>query len=258
MPPKARPLSEELADALLDTKVVEALAKALSPFITLSIDEALGKRLEGLMSTVKDMKGDIARLTKQHDDVSRENAVLKKTIGEHERRMDDLESYSRSDNLIIRGLPEATAAERATDAALLDSNPSPMDSHLSVETTVIGFLQDSLGIEVSSRDISIAHRLKAGPRDSTRPVIVRFTNRKIRNLVFNSKKRLKDNGQRVFISEHLTKASSDLFFEARKLLREKKLFATWTQSGQVYVKFSSDPNTRAAVVKCRADLNLRP
>jgi hypothetical protein len=42
-----------------------------------------------------------------------------------------------------------------------------MDIHPYVETTVIGFLKDSFGIEVWSLDISIEHRLKKGPRDST-------------------------------------------------------------------------------------------
>jgi hypothetical protein len=65
MPPKPKPTTDELVEALLDTKVVEALAKALSPFITLSIDEVLGKRLEGMATTIRDMKGEISCLSKQ-------------------------------------------------------------------------------------------------------------------------------------------------------------------------------------------------
>jgi hypothetical protein len=256
MPPKPKPTADDLVEALLDTKVVEALAKALSPFITLSIDEALGKRLEGLTSSLRDMKGEVNRVNKHCDEVAKENAALKKVVEEQDRRLEELECYSRSDNLIIRGLPEQSTAERATGTALAD-NPSMFDSHQSVEKTVLTFLKDSLDLDVSSQDISIAHRLKAGSKDSTRPVIVRFTSRKVRNLVYNSKKRLKDCGRPIFISEQLTKNASDLFFDARKALREKKLFATWTQNGQVFAKFSSDPSTRATIIKCRADLNPR-
>ena len=182
---------------------------------------------------------------------------LRKTVGEQNIRVDELERYSRTDNIIIRGLPEQSSAERASAIAVGD-NLSTMESNLSVEKTVVSFLKESLNIDVTSHDISIAHRLKKGPKDSTRPVIVRFTNRKTRNLVFNSKKLLKDSGCLVFISEQLTKSASDLFFDARKALQEKKLFATWTQNGQVFAKFTSDPNVRAVIIKCRADLNPRP
>ena len=52
--------------------------------------------------------------------------------------------------------------------------------------------------------------------------------------------RNKKSGTNVYISEHLTKSASDLFFEARKLLRDKKLYVAWTHHGQVLIKFSSD------------------
>jgi hypothetical protein len=111
---------------------------------------------------------------------------------------------------------------------------------------------------VEKLDISTAHRLKAGPKDKTRPIIVRFSNRDVRNKVYSAKKLLKGSTSGVFISEHLTKPDSELFFEARKLLREKKIFAAWIQNGLVHVRFSPDPGTRATIIRCRADLTLRP
>lgn len=259
MPPKPKStISDDLVEALLDTKVVEALAKALSPFIALSVDEAIGKRLEGLVTSVRELKGEVTRLHKQCDETAKVNEGLQKKLLEQERRIDDLECYSRSDNLVIRGLPEQSSAERASGGAALDSRPSELESHTAVECTVVKFIKDSLGLEVSPQDISIAHRIKAGPKDSTRPVIVRFTTRKIRNSVYRAKSQLKNSTTRIYISEHLTKGTSDLFFEARKLVREKKLFAAWTQNGLVHVKFSSDSSARAAVVRCRSDMNPRP
>jgi hypothetical protein len=256
MPPKQKSTAEDLIEALLDPRVVDAISKALSPSIALSIDEVLGKRLEGLVTSVRDLKGEVTRLNKQCDEVHKENTTLKQQIIIQDRRLDDLETYSRSDNLIIRGLPEQSAAERATGGAALDDHAT-LDNHTSVESTVIAFVKDSLGIDLLPRDVSIAHRIKAGPKDLARPIVVRFTSRKVRNLVYSSKKKLKDCGHRVFISEHLTKAASDLFFEARKLVRDKRLSAAWTQNGQIFVKASSDPNIRAVIAKSRSDLNIR-
>jgi len=104
---------------------------------------------------------------------------------------------------------------------------------------------DSLGIDLQHGDISIAHRMRACPKAKCRPVIVCFTSRHTRNLIYASKKNLKvsdRSSEKIFISEHLTKEASDLFFEARTQLKAKKIFATWTQNRQVLVRFTSDPN----------------
>src|ERR1043165_7122346 len=152
MPPKPKPTTDELVEALLDTKVVEALAKALSPVITLAIGEVLGKRLEGMATTIHDMKGEISCLTKQCEELTKDNVSLRKTVGEQNIRVDELERYSRTDNIIIRGLPEQSSAERASAIAVGD-NLSTMESNLSVEKTVVSFLKESLNIDVTPHDI---------------------------------------------------------------------------------------------------------
>ena len=103
-------------EALLDPKVAEPLAKVLAPFITLSIDEAMGKRIDQLTTMLKEVKTDNRRLSQRIDEMATENTQLKSTITEQSLRLDELENYSRSDNIIIRGLPEQSAAERATTA----------------------------------------------------------------------------------------------------------------------------------------------
>jgi len=50
-----------------------------------------------------------------------------------------------------------------------------------------------LGIDVMPSDISAAHWLKASPKDKYQPMIVRFTNRRIHNLMFSAKNQLKTN-----------------------------------------------------------------
>lgn len=248
MPPKPRPMTEEIAEALLDPKVAESLAKALSPFIALTIDEAVGRRMDQLAAAIKDVKADNVRLGRRLEEAAAETTRLQRTVMEQSERLEDLESYSRSDNLIIRGLPENSAAERATAAATIDDRI--IESHGTVETTVVAFLNDKLGVEATVQDISIAHRLKAGPRDKVRPVIVRFVNRKLRNQVLGVKKQLKNST--FFVSEHLTKAASQLFFEARKLVRDKKLNSAWTRNGQVVVKLGT--TDRGKVVRNVNDL----
>jgi hypothetical protein len=269
MPPKGKPatkdpepilsgLAADLIEALQDSRVIDALGKSLAPLIALSVEESLKKHLESLSIAVRELKADNVRLAKQCESTVKENERLQKVVDVHSRRLDDIESYSRSDNLIIRGLPERSAAERASDAPPLSGDrPNLRESHESVEATALEFFNSTLGVKVSPQDISIAHRIKAGPKEKIRPIIVRFNNRKTRIAVLRAKKTLKDATDKIYISEHLTKTASDLFFTARKLLREKKVFGTWTQNGQVFVRFSPDPSTRASLVACEADLTLK-
>jgi hypothetical protein len=249
MPPKLK--IEDITEALLDSKVLEAVANALNPLLSVAIESALEKRLDVFNSTLRQIKADMGRL-------STENAELKKQVSASNQRIDELERYSRSENLIIRGLPELSAAERASASPSSQDSSSLRVSHQSVETSVTTFLKDVLHLEVEASDISTAHRLKAGPKDTTRPIIVRFTSRRVRNTVYGAKKLLKGASSKVFISEHLTKLDSDLYYEARRLLRDKKIFAAWTQNGLVHVRFSPDPTSKATIVRCRADLALRP
>jgi predicted ribosome quality control (RQC) complex YloA/Tae2 family protein len=248
MGPKQQPAQPEastsaILDAILDPKACEAIAKALSPFITKLFDEYLTSKLEDM--------NDRMRM------IENENEQLKVTVREQAQRIEDIEVYTRCDQLIVRGLAENSYAERASASAATDTATHVSDSVQAVENTFINFCKDRLNVSVSAQDISIIHRLKAGANDPVRPIIVRFTNKKIRNNIYSAKKRLKGSTDRIFITEHLTKHASNLFYLARQLLKEKKIFGCWTTNGQIYVKFSPDPTTRPSLVRTKEDLHQR-
>ena len=137
MPPKLKP--DDFVEALLDSKVIDALAKALAPLISVTIEESLKTKLKVFETSLRDLKSDNTRLINRCDTVEKENVNIKKLVEAQARRIDDLETYSRADNLIIRGavygtfshrlLPEQSMAERATGATNLDGN-SLLDGHL--------------------------------------------------------------------------------------------------------------------------------
>jgi len=101
---------------------------------------------------------------------------------------------------------------------------------------------------VDPRDISIAHHLKAGTNDSFSLPSVRFTNRRIKNHVYAARKTLKTlKGTRgskdaVFISEHLTKSASDLFYEVRQLLKQRKIVRSSLQVTSQWSSSASPAN----------------
>jgi len=72
-----------------------------------------------------------------------------------------------------------TFAERASGSPNTDSELPLARSHRAVEDSLINFCRTSLDIDISPSDISVAHRVKSSSKDTTRPIIVRFTNRRV-------------------------------------------------------------------------------
>jgi hypothetical protein len=248
--------AEDFAELLKDPLVASALAKSLQPLLSLAMEESIGKRLDALKSQLCEVQTDNTRISKKCETLQAENVELRKMFDAHDGRIEASERYSRRDNIIITGLPEDSFAERATRPAS-GNLAAPSESHASVESTVLEFIQSTLGVDIAARDIAIAHRLRAGKNDQTRPIIVRFNNFRSRNLVIGARKKLKDDSHtkgKVFISEHLTKLAAELFFDARRMVREKKVFGAWTHNGEIFVKIDNNATTKGTLISCKADL----
>ena len=76
-------------------------------------------------------------------------------------------------------------------------------------------MSKDLNITVTPDDIISAFRMKAGPRDKIRPVMVKFKTSQIRDSVMGAKKNLRLNNKPIYFSDHLTRAAGELFFSAR-------------------------------------------
>ena len=133
-----------------------------------------------------------------------------KKIAVLESRVDDLEQYTRIDDIIISGLgvrhtsyARAAAHENAreTPDAAYQEDPE------NVEDQVVGFFV-SRGITVDKREISACHLLKAKNFTDKPPIIVRFVNRKSKVNILKNGRMLK--GTNVYVNEHLSKKNADI------------------------------------------------
>jgi len=184
-------------------------------------------------------------------DLKSENLKLSK-------RIDELETHKRCENIIIRGLPKTSYAERASGcpsgAAMTTDNASFAETSLAVEKAVITLCRDRLGITVappgyyssSNGDLSstsLSERNEGHYTSNISPF------HKSLDSVYFAKKALRNDSSRakIFISVHLTKDVGDIFFEARKLVREKKL----SSRGVIFVKRSSQSDERPSVKEQR-------
>ena len=227
MPGSAALSVDQLVAALVDVRVIEALKQVITPCVQSAVSTVISQfneRLDSVEVKCSDQELLISNL-------EFENSGLRK-------RVNDLESYSRIENLVFYGLPEQYA-EAAGPSSSAD-NPQIAETSESSEQTVVKFCQDMLQLDITLSDVSIAHRLpRLDKKQGPRPLLVRFTNRRTRSKILAAKKRLSNTGQnRIYINEHLSSANSKIFAESRKLYRNKVLAATWTFQGRVYVKTS--------------------
>lgn len=152
----------------------------------------------------------VDKLTDQVDALKGQLAEEKKRVNHLETLLDQQESYTRRDNLVIHGLVEK------------EGEITPQ--------LVTDFFSDALKTKVESKEV-LAHRLGKPGSSKTRPIIVRFRDRKVRDTILRSRRKLKGSG--VFISEDATQRQRELL----KAVRESgKCPLAWTYNGRVMAK----------------------
>lgn len=256
---------EDFIETLLEPRVISALSEALSDKIYTQIEKRLDSKLLELFDKLNSLEACSNKAATAIKTLEKENAELKE-------RLDDLDSYSRSDNLIIHGIPAASFSDAAStyvsangskirggdqSSSSAASSSVLTESSMATETTLIQFVNNILEVPLSPADISVAHRLPKRPNDSAQapaPIIVRFASRRARNAVFSARMILKTKQPGVYINEHLTPGRAGVLREGRKLVKERKLSGAWSKNGVVYIKLSDLPDCRPKRVNDIKDL----
>jgi len=185
-------------------------------------------------SVVDELRSSLTTKSDTVDQLCREAENLQSSLVKTEARLELLETYTRVDNIVIKGLPELAAEVVAVEP--VGTGPSSSESTL---LCVLDFFENQLGLSTTPADISIAHRMPRGKFDKVRPTIVRFTNRRARDMVYKARRQLRvrqDQHSPIYINEHLTKHSEVLYSQCRKLWKDKVISGTWSWHGVIYAK----------------------
>ena len=111
--------------------------------------------------------------------------ILERQIKTEKELRNNLEQYTRKNNIKIINLPFDCEAE---------------NSELT-EQKVIALFQHKLGLSSFSPNfISVAHRIGRFRRDNNRPVLVRFTAKRVIRDVFQRRRVLKATGSDIYIN----------------------------------------------------------
>ncbi|KAJ8246345.1 hypothetical protein GJAV_G00266670 [Gymnothorax javanicus] len=126
-------------------------------------------------------------------------------------RIDELEQYSRRDNVVIRGIPEEEGE---------DTNET------------IKKVGEAIGVNIEDIDISVSHRFGRSQNGKPRPIVVKFVRRDTRTKVMQAKKNLRGSSEYkgVFIDEQLTPLRAKLFSLVKNDADTERV---WTVDGKI-------------------------
>ncbi len=247
MPPKKKPA---VAQAAADVKVNSS--SLLMPDVS-SFEEILNKRLnehakelnaiivkskEVLHNDIKAIQASQQFMSDKFDQIlaemtqiKAENVQLKQEVNELNAKVSKLEeeqeninSYSRRDCLEFHGIPQNSTEN--TDE-------------------LVKRVANLVGVEINPYDISISHRLPSR-RGSTPPIIAKFTKRRTKEIIYQSKRKLKSRNSsdigcvntenKLYINESLSPRAKELYFNVREFRRAHNFKYAWTMNGKSFLK----------------------
>lgn len=169
------------------------------------------------------------------------NKTLVARNQELERRVCDMEQYSRKNNLEIKGVP-TTKGEDCVK--------------------IIQAIGNKIECPVSEADLDIVHRVPS--KGDTKNLIARFLSRTKKNeFVKKARKarlQAKDIGfhgmetRQIYVNDHLTLSNKKLFAKALELKNEKAWKFLWTIDCQIMARKTEE--SRAVRIKDETDLAM--
>ena len=229
--------------------------------------DSIAHNLQNLTEQVAKLSGQICDLKGIYEEVK----LLKKEIKEKDevisvlsKRVDDLEQYSKRQNIVINGLnvEHKSYARSVQCDQVNDDEHAPDDEKLKLETRVLNFLNENV-TNVDSSEIEACHTIPSkfkGPK----PIVVRFVNRKSKTRIMKNLKAVIENNkkpttkEKIYINDHLTKKNSELAACARKLRQQKKVEGTFVRNCVVHIKLrgESPETSRLVQVKDFTDFEM--
>lgn len=198
------------------TQLVPVLANAIAP----SIQAAIQSAFKDLTDTIQKQSTKIESLSQKLLEAEKSNEDLQNQICNLEDTIDDLEQYGRRNSLRFHNCP--VPAGDLTD--------------INTDHIIMGICKDHLNIELSEDDISRSHPIGKPNSKGNIQIICKMKNWKIKNSVFQSKRKLKNSN--VFITEDLTRFRQGIVQELTKGKRAGKVHSFWTNDGRIFAKLS--------------------
>lgn len=228
-------MSQENLDAMLQS-FFDKIDKRLE-----SVEEKLDNRLTNVETRCGVLENDAKKTRNEQKKVINEVSKLRMTV-------DILEQQKLDRNVVLKGVPE-----------------------LETSDDMLEFMVDKIFCkfddQFESQFVLNVYRIGVKKNDKRRLIIAELASTKYKSKLM---KDLKDKAvncsqflsgnkvpwgpatERIYLSDHLTRTMSNIFYHARQLKKEKRVNYVWTKMGKIFIK--KDDTSRAHQIKSIADL----
>lgn len=160
---------------------------------------------------------------KKTDRLENENKELRKNISTLDEKLNELDQYSRLNNLELQGIPDKEG-----------------------ENILNIFESICLSLECGPLNVEYIHRIPTRDERKSKPIVVRFLSRCDRDKLLAAYKANKNTvrpgltvdgvANALYINEHLTQTNKILFKETRQTAKEKSYKFVWVKNGNIFAR----------------------
>jgi hypothetical protein len=239
----------------LSDKITDSINSSVEASIKVLMDEhiiSLKQTLKEQQKRIDEQKEMISKQTHLVVQRIQEEQHFKSSLKEKDKEIDSL--HDIVNNLEV-SLEHQEQYSRRTSLRFHNINV-PVDDRghiihpVITDDIIVDICNNKLKLDISTNDISRSHVI-GKVRNGKSQVIVRFLSYRCREKVYNSKRNLKNDAERIFITENLTKTRTNLVKSLADLKYNQNIKTYW-KNGRVYAKLNE--SSRRTLIRNHDDI----
>ncbi len=246
----------------LSADVFKKNYEALETDIQDEVEWRLTAQCEEMEETIESMKKEISSMKEEREELKVENRKLKRKIErceyklsrqmsiieDLETKIDEIEQKHLDHDIQIVGLPEIIETE------------GQENSYEEEMKSVVKLVSEKMDMTLKTNNIEKIYRLGKKKADKPRDGVVRFKTSITKNKIIKKRKlaiNSPDPQKNVYINDHLTEKRRNILYATRRLVKQKRVFAAWSQQGNILIRLTeNDPPVHIKSHKQLAELRL--
>ena len=203
-----------------------------------SITQEIQKVTSNFQQQLKQAMGMIEKLKSEVETLQLENAKKQRRIDRLEHENSKRHSENHNLKLQLDKYEQDKYEPCIQVVGLEESNDEKDDIK-----QLIKVVNKKTGVKIKSSDIIELNRMGKKSVIKARNIIVKLKDKPLREKLYEERKKLITPGnpaKSMYINDCLTKHRQQLLYTARQLVKRKKLFAAWSQHGNILVRKEED------------------
>lgn len=239
--PQLNNMQEQLNSIEQKLEVLDEFRKKIDELI-ISVS-FFNAKFEEQKKEIEEVRADFKRLSNENDALRTSMTALQNKIASSDLEIENIQAYSRRNNLEIVNIPETPGED--PDA-------------------VVKKLATVVGVSLNPGDIDVCHRIPIRNRAKTKPLLVKFSGQRSRNSFQKAMKakkpQVKDiipsssSSVPIYANEHLTQEKKILLGKVTMHKKKEKAKYVWVKNNIIFYKRSDD--SQAIKITKESDLSL--